>query len=70
MRILVPLEPADFRRGIDDLARNCKDMLQQGPFGGWMLVFRNRRATAAKVLVYNYSLIRRNREVFFRPPLS
>ncbi len=27
--------------------------LQQDPFSGWMFVFRNRRATALKVLVYD-----------------
>jgi transposase len=53
MRILVAIEPADFRRGIDGLARLCKDVLQQDPFAGWVFVFRNRRATAVKVLVYD-----------------
>ena len=53
MRILVAIEPADFRCGIDGLARICKDVLQQDPFGGWVFVFRNRRATAVKVLVYD-----------------
>ena len=53
MRILVAVEPADFRRGIDGLARLCKEVLQQDPFRGWVFVFRNRRATAVKVLVYD-----------------
>ena len=53
MRILVAVEPADFRRGIDGLARVCKEVLGQDPFGGGMFVFRNRRATAVKVLVYD-----------------
>ena len=53
MRILVAIEPADFRRGIDGLARVCQEVLQQDPFGGWLFVFRNRRATAVKVLVYD-----------------
>jgi transposase len=53
MRILVAVEPADFRRGIDGLARVCKEVLRQDPFGGGMFVFRNRRATAVKVLVYD-----------------
>jgi transposase len=53
MRILVALEPADFRRGIDGLARVCKETLQQNPFSGCVFVFRNRRATALKVLVYD-----------------
>ena len=53
MRILVAVEPADFRRGIDGLARVCKDVLQHDPFSGWVFVFRNRPATALKILVYD-----------------
>jgi len=53
MRILVAVEPADFRKGIDGLARLCKDVLKQDPFRGWVFVFRNRRATAVKALVYD-----------------
>ena len=48
MRILVALEPADFRRGIDGLAGVCKQTLAQDPFSGCVFVFRNRRATALK----------------------
>lgn len=53
MRILVAIEPTDFRRGIDGLARVCKEVLRQDPFGGCVFVFRNRPATALKVLVYD-----------------
>jgi transposase len=53
MRILVAVEPADFRKGIDGLAQVCKEVLQQDPFRGWVFVFRNQRATAVKVLVYD-----------------
>jgi len=53
MRILVAVEPADFRKGIDGLARLCKDVLKQDPFRGWVFVFRNRRATAVKALAYD-----------------
>lgn len=53
MRILVATEPADFRKGIDGLARLCKEELKRDPFGGGVFVFRNRRATAVKVLVYD-----------------
>ena len=53
MRILVAVEPADFRKGIDGLARVCKDVLRHDPFGGCVFVFRNRPATALKVLVYD-----------------
>jgi transposase len=53
MKILVAVAPADFRRGIDGLVRLCQDSLRQDPFTGAVFVFRNRRATAIKVLVYD-----------------
>jgi transposase len=53
MRILVAIEPIDFRKGMDGLAGVCKEVLQQDPFGGCVFVFRNRPATAIKVLVYD-----------------
>ena len=53
MRVVAAVEPADFRRGIDGLARLCKDVLRHDPFSGWVFVFRNRRATALKILVYD-----------------
>jgi transposase len=53
MRILVALEAVDLRRGIDGLARICKDALQSDPFSGGLFVFRNRKATTIKVLVYD-----------------
>jgi len=53
MRILLAVAPADFRRGIDGLARLCRDVLQADPFSGAAFVFRNRRATAIKLLVYD-----------------
>ena len=53
MRILVAIEPADFRKGIDGLARVCKEVLKQDPFCGWVFVFRYRPVTALKALVYD-----------------
>ncbi|MFQ5550760.1 MAG: IS66 family insertion sequence element accessory protein TnpB [Gemmatimonadales bacterium] len=53
MRILVAVQPADFRKGIDGLVRLCRETLQQDPFRGGVFVFRNRRATALKALVYD-----------------
>lgn len=53
MRVLVAVEPADFRRGIDGLARMCREALQEDPFSGAVIVFRNRRRTAVKLLVYD-----------------
>ena len=53
MRILVAIEPADFRKGIDGLARIVKEEFQKDPFSGCAFVFRNRRATAVKILIYD-----------------
>ncbi len=56
MKILVAVEPADFRHGIDSLARLCQESLRQDPFAGTVFVFRNRRATTLKVLLYDAAL--------------
>ena len=53
MRVLVALEAADFRRGIDGLAQLCRTALAADPFSGAVFVFRNRRRTAIKLLVYD-----------------
>jgi transposase len=53
MRILVAVDPVDFRAGIDRLCRIGREMLSADPFSGAVMVFRNRRATAVKILVYD-----------------
>lgn len=53
MRILVAVEPADFRKGIDGLAALCRKVLKADPFSGTVFVFRNRRKTAIKILSYD-----------------
>ena len=53
MRILVAIEPADFRKGIDGLAQLCRAALDADPFSGTVFVFKNRRRTAIKLLVYD-----------------
>lgn len=53
MRVLVAVEPADFRRGIDGLAQMCRAVLKSDPFSGMVFVFRNRRKTAIKILIYD-----------------
>ncbi len=39
MRILVAVEPVDFRRGIDGMARLCREVLESDPFAGWLFVY-------------------------------
>jgi transposase len=53
MRILVAVEPVDFRSGIDGLCRVCRGELTSDPFSGTVFVFRNRLGTAIKILAYD-----------------
>jgi len=53
MRVLVAIAPADFRKGIDGLARLCREELRADPFSGAAFVFRNRRKTGIRILVYD-----------------
>lgn len=53
MRVLVAITPADFRKGIDGLAKLCRTELKSDPFSGTVFVFRNRRKTAVKLLIYD-----------------
>lgn len=53
MRILVALEPQDFRKGIDGLCRVCREALSSDPFSGAVFVFRNRRRTSMRLLAYD-----------------
>lgn len=53
MRILVAVEPVDFRSGIDRLAQACRERLAADPFSGAVFVFRNRRGTAIRLLTFD-----------------
>jgi transposase len=53
MRLLLAVEPVDFRKGIDGLAGQCRRVLDADPFSGYVFIFRNRKATAIKILVYD-----------------
>lgn len=52
-RILVAVNPIDFRKGIDGLAGLCLNKLTQDPLSGTIFVFRNRSNDAIKILVYD-----------------
>ena len=52
MRVLVAVEPVDGRKGIDSLARLCREKLAEDPFSGCVFVFRSRRGTAIRLLSY------------------
>lgn len=52
-RILLAVEPVDFRRGIDGLCWICRSVLDKEPFSGTVFVFVNRRRNALKLLLYD-----------------
>ena len=53
MRLLLAVEPVDFRKGIDGLAQVCRQSLQVDPIAGALFVFSNRRRRAIKILMYD-----------------
>ena len=53
MRILVAVEPVDFRRGIDGLAQVCREALKADPFSGTVFVFRGRAGTSIRLLAFD-----------------
>jgi transposase len=52
MRILVATKPVDFRNGIDGLAVTCRKQLKQDLMTARAFVFRNRKRTPIKILLY------------------
>jgi transposase len=52
-RIFLATAPVDFRKGIDGLAAVCRQVLGDNPLEGAVYVFRNRSATALKLLCYD-----------------
>ena len=52
MRILLAVDPVDFRKGIDGLAAICT-MLDLDPFSGYLFVFRSRSGTSLRILTYD-----------------
>ena len=53
MRVFLAVEPADFRKGIDGLSQLCRNHLELDPFSGAVFVFRNKKATALKILAFD-----------------
>lgn len=52
-RLYIAVKPVDFRKGIDGLGAVCRKQLQRDPFTGAFFIFRNRRGTAIKLLIYD-----------------
>ena len=52
-KVLVAVEPIDFRKGIDGLAQACREQLKADPFTGAVFVFRNRTRTSIKLVTFD-----------------
>jgi hypothetical protein len=53
MRIVVAVDPVDFRKGIDSLAAFCRQKLHSDPFSGTLFVFVNKSRQALRVMTYD-----------------
>lgn len=53
MRLLVAVEPVDFRRGIDGLVAVCRQRLQTDPMSGAVFIFGSRSRKSIKILAYD-----------------
>ena len=53
MRLLLAVEPVDFRKGSDGLVAVCRQRRSADPLAGGLFVFSNRRRRALKILVYD-----------------
>jgi len=53
MRLLVAVEPVDFRKGIDGLVAVCRQKLQAEPFSGALFIFGSRNRKSIKILAYD-----------------
>lgn len=54
-RLLLAVEPVDFRKGICGLKGLCLNHLDLNPFSGTVFAFTNRARTSVKLLVYDAS---------------
>ena len=51
--LLLAIQPADFRKGIDSFVALCRQQFQQDPFSGIVFVFTNKNRTAIKAFVFD-----------------
>jgi len=52
-KVYVATEAVDFRKGILGLKSYCKEILKKNPDSGVFFLFKNKRKTSIKILVYD-----------------
>lgn len=53
MRVFLLVDSVDFRKGIDGLVQVSREKVKEDPFSGALFLFRNRRRTAIKGVIYD-----------------
>jgi transposase len=53
MRLLIAIDPVDFRKGIDGLVAVCRQRLQAEPMSGALFVFTSRQRKSIRILGYD-----------------
>lgn len=53
LKIYLAAEPVDFRKGMDGLAAHVMNHLDLDPFAGAIFIFRSKRATRLKMIVWD-----------------
>lgn len=51
--IYIAVGTIDFRNGINGLGRICREQIKKDPMSGAIFVFRNRKKTTLKILIYD-----------------
>jgi transposase len=52
-KVYLAIQAIDFRRAIDGLSALCRHQFAQDPFSGHYFIFRNLRASAIKILMFD-----------------
>lgn len=52
-KLMIAVQPVDFRCGIDGLIAISRSQLQANPFDGCLFAFRNKSGTSIKLLIYD-----------------
>jgi transposase len=52
-KVYLAVQAIDFRRGIEGLSALCRTQFLLDPFSGHCFIFRNKKASAIKILIYD-----------------
>jgi transposase len=53
MRVLICVDPMDFRKGIDGFSSVCRNTLEEDPYEGSLFLFTSKSRSSIRILVYD-----------------